>query len=495
MELNQLNNEHDFSIPQRQSFAAIFLLMLKSAVTIGKSLWPILLVTLLKPGKEGQANKWLFIMIGFASLSILLALVRFLFYRFHINGDNLVINTGWLKKKTLSIPLQSIQAVHLEQNLWQQVFGVSKVSFDSVGSEKIEAQIDAIKTSKAELLKQMLLTQDKLTLLEKQEDDQSKIYRLSGSDLLKLSLSANHIEAFLILFAVSINLLDDLREAFDFDGWGLIGTFADGMQDHMILAITALILFVALLSVAFSIVRSVIKYYGFNLQTNNEKWNISFGLINRKQKIIPHRKIQLYSWHTNWLRRKLNFWMVDIKTIGQEETKEKHRLKIPLTSMQAAIDLAFAYQSSPVLIPGAGRMIEPAYWYRKTLFPALPVTLLLTGIGFIWLQWYALWIMLLLVYAAVRNYCWYKKFRWHANEEGIQLYSGLWGRRYQLLVWKKIQQVNFTQSPYQRSQQLASIHFTTAGGSVTLPYITLTNAHSLMNTVLYLVESKNEKWM
>ena len=156
METPQPDNV-DFSVPQRQSFAAIFILMLRSAVAIGKSMWPFLLVTIFKTQKEGAANKWLIIILGFVVLTIVIALFRFLFYYYYIQENHLVIKTGWLKKKTLSIPLQNIQAVHLEQNIWQQFLKVTKVSFDSAGSEKVEAQMDAIDTKKAEQLKQILV--------------------------------------------------------------------------------------------------------------------------------------------------------------------------------------------------------------------------------------------------------------------------------------------------------------------------------------------------
>ncbi len=489
------NNSTDFSIPQRQSAAAIIILMAKSAVLIAKNVWPILLVTLLRVNRAGAVNKWLFIIIGFAVVSILFAIIRFIFYRFYIADNSLVIKTGWLKKKTLSIPIQSIQAVHLEQNLWQQVFRVYKVSFDSAGSEKEEATIDAISLEKAEQLKQILLSKKEAQQLEEVKEDRYPVYKLSGADLLKLSLSANHLEAFFILLALSINALDDLRKAFDFDGWVWMERVFGDMQEHVVLGTTIIIIFVALVSIGFSVISTFIKYFDFTLEDSGQNWKLSFGLFNRQQKIIPHNKIQLYGWHSNWIRRKINIWMLDIKTVGHEEVKRKQRLKIPLTSKQAAISLSNAYQCAAIFEPANGEMIEPDYWYRKTLLTSLPLTIILIGAGVYWLQWQAMWIGLIIFYFALRNYQWYKNYRWQANEEGLQLYSGLWGRRYQLLVWKKIQQVNFTQTPYQRSHQLASLHFTTAGGSVTLPYVSLSTAKALVNVVLYWVESKNEKWM
>ena len=494
METPQPDNV-DFSVPQRQSFAAIFILMLRSAVAIGKSMWPFLLVTIFKTQKEGAANKWLIIILGFVVLTIVIALLRFLFYYYYIQENHLVIKTGWLKKKTLSIPLQNIQAVHLEQNIWQQFLKVTKVSFDSAGSEKVEAQMDAIDTKKAEQLKQILLNYTAIQNPHAIDNNEETIYKLSVSDTIKLSLSANHLEAFFILLALALNLLDDVKKAFDVDGYGWMESVANSMEEHVLLAIGFAIIFVAIISIGYSIIRTMLKYYNFTLTAQHEKWRIAFGLFNRQQKLIPHNKIQLYSWHTNWLRRKINFWMLDVKTIGNDKAEVKQRQKIPLTSLSAAVTLAAAYQQSPVFNPAEGLKIEADYWKRRTLLSALPLTIILVAIGYFIIEWQSLWISLIFIYFGYRNYQWYKNYRWFANEEGIQLYSGLWGRRYMLLSWKKIQQVKLHQSPYQRKHQLATIKFITAGGHVTLPYIPLTDANALVNTVLYLVESKQENWM
>ncbi|MCY7421960.1 MAG: PH domain-containing protein [Chitinophagaceae bacterium] len=486
---------HDFSVPQRQSVAAIFILVVKSAVLIAKNMWPLLVITFLRSNKWGFFNKWLFVIITFAVISILFAVIRYLFYRYYIKDNNLIIQTGWLRKKTLSIPIKSIQAVHVEQNIWQQLFRVSKVTLDGAGSEKTEIQIDAIDMLKAEQLKQVLLLHADTKFLGGTTIEADEIYKLSIADLFKLSLSANHLEAFVILFAVSLNVLDDIRKAFNFDGWGYMERYAGRLQGHVVLASTVVIIFMAVISIAFSTIRIFIKYFDFSLHNSNQKWKISFGLFNRTQKIIPHNKIQLYGWHANWLRRKLNFWLLDVKTVGQQEIKEKKHFKIPLTSMVAATSLVNAYQQTPVFNIEAAETIEPDYWRRKTLTTGLTITILLGLILVYWLQWQALWVAFVMLYFAFTNYRWFKNFRWQYNQEGLQLYSGLWGRRYQLLVWKKIQQVNVHQSPYQRRHKLATLKFTTAGGSVILPYIKLATAQRLVNSVLYWVESRNETWM
>ncbi|WP_207492071.1 PH domain-containing protein [Aridibaculum aurantiacum] len=490
-------DQPDFAVPQRQSPAAIIIMMLRAALVMLKTFWPALLVILVRTNKVSEAPKLLIMIGALGVLTVGVALIRYFFYYFHVHNDNLVIRTGWIKKKTMSIPLKSMQAVHLEQNVWQQVFGVARVSFDSAGSEKVEAKIDALQMKKAEQLKQLLLSHaaGEPTAVEQQEVVQAPVYRLEAADLLKLSLSANHLEAFLILVALSLNLLDDLKKAFEIDGWQWMERVGGEMENNMTVAVTVLLLFAAFVSVAYSSFRTVIKYFNFTLQSEHKKWKISFGLLNRQQRIIPHNKIQVYSWHTNWLRCKINFWMLDIKTIGTSALKEKQKVKIPLTNLDAAIGLANVYQQAPVLVPREGLMIEPDYWKRRTLLIALPVTLLLMLIGYLVFDWHGLWAGLLFFYFGYRNYQWYRNFRWYANDEGLQLYSGLWGRRYTLLCWRNVQQVKLLESPYQRKHGLASVQFKTAGGDVNLPFIKLEAAQQLANLVLYLVEDKNEPWM
>lgn len=73
--------------------------------------------------------------------------------------------------------------------------------------------------------------------------------------------------------------------------------------------------------------------------------------------------------------------------------------------------------------------------------------------------------------------------------------SGVFGRKFTLLNWRKVQQVHLHQNVYQRNRGLATVVFVTAGGKATLPDIRLSVATSLVDQVLYEVESREESWM
>ncbi|HUS00737.1 MAG TPA: PH domain-containing protein [Chitinophagaceae bacterium] len=494
---NFSDNYEDWETPQRQSPAAIFIMLVKTALQLFKGIWPILIVIVFRKKNDTASYTILLIILGFVIISLIVTLIRYLFFRFHIKNNNFIIETGWLQKKTLSIPLQNIHAVNLEQGLWQQVFKVTKITLDSSGSEKVEGKIHALAIRKAELLKHLLLARAENKEPETADTfpKRTALHKLSNADLFKLSLSANHLEAFFILLGLSLNALDDIKKIIKVDEEKLIRSYADTILNQTFFVAGIIFIAVAIISIITSIIRTILKYYNFTIEETGFSWKISFGLLTTHQKIIPFNKIQILSWKANWLRRKINFWVLHVQSIGHDETKRKQHLQIPVTSFNSILSLYSAYQRSPVIKDGEGLQIEPAYWKRKLLIIGLPMTLILSLALYFWVGSPGFIALFLLFYLAWYYRTWYKNFRWKVNEEGLQLYSGVWGRKYTLLTWKKVQQVQINQNLYQRSHQLASIIFITAGGSVGIPYIQYNTAKELADNVLYLVESKNENWM
>jgi putative membrane protein len=494
---NLTDNYKDWEIPQRQSAAAIFIMLLKTALTIFKAFWPVLILFVFRKKNDSTSSTILLVVLVFVIITFLVTIIRFLFFRFHIKNNNFIIETGWLQKKTVSIPLQNIHAVNLEQSLWQQLFNVTKLTLDSSGSENIEAKIHALPIKKAEVLKHLLLSRSGNIVPETTDSFSNKPvkHKLGNADLFKLSLSANHLEAFFILLGLSLNALDDIKKIIKVDEEKLIKSYADTILNQTFFVAGIVFIAVAIISVITSIIRTILKYYNFTIEETGLSWKISYGLLTTHQKIIPFNKIQILSWRANWIRRKINFWVLHVQSIGHDETKRKQHVQIPVTSFKSILSLYPAYQLSPVIKSAEGLQIEPAYWKRKLLILGVPMIIILTAILYFWIGSSAFITLCLLFYLAWHYKTWHRNFRWKANEEGLQLYSGVWGRKYTLLTWKKVQQVQIDQNLYQRSHNLASIFFITAGGSVNIPYIQYNTARELADNILYLVESKNENWM
>ncbi len=494
--MNTTHPENSWNTPRRQSPAAIIIMLLQSAVGILKAFWPVVIVYFLRKDNDENGFSFIWLVLSFSGVAMIAAVVKYFFYTFYLRNDNLVIQSGWIKKKTLTVPLKNIQGVNLRQNIWQKILKVATVTLDSAGSEKVEVEIDALQIKKAEELKQQLLSgQNSEQAFNQETITEPVLFQLTMPDLLKLSLSANHLEAFFILFGLSLNLVDDVQKIFNIDGWKMMGDYANKLAGEKILSVTMLIIFVAGVSVLVSMLRTILKYYDFKLEESKIGWKAYFGLITSQQVLIPVKKIQIFSWKANLLRRKLNFWIVQIQAIGHDEVTRKQQVHIPVTNLDIAIKLSRFYQTTRVLNKDEGLKISDSYWKRKTLFRALPSTLILSAIIYFFLPGFA-WIGLLLFPAvAVHHYIWYRNFRWTSNNEGVQMFSGVWGRKYSLLTWKKIQQVEIKQSLHQQRAGLSSLIFKTAGGNLVLHYIPYETGLLLCNKILYIVESQDPDWM
>ncbi len=495
--MNTTHPDNSWNTPRRQSPAAIIIMLLQSAVGILKAFWPLVIVYFLRKDNDENGFSFIWLVLSFSGVAILGAVVKYFFYTFYIRNDSLVIQSGWIKKKILTVPLKNIQGVNLKQNVWQKILKVATVTLDSAGSEKVEVEIDALQINKAEELKQQLLSGQQTEQAVSQETitESNMLFQLTMPDLLKLSLSANHLEAFFILFGLSLNLVDDVQKIFNVDGWKMMGDYANEFAGEKILVVTMLIILVAGVSVLVSMLRTIFKYYDFKLEESKFGWKAYFGLITSQQVLIPVKKIQIFSWKANLIRRKINFWIVQIQAIGHDEVTRKQQVHIPVTHIDIAKKLSRFYQTTQVLKRDEGLKISDSYWKRKTLFRALPSTLILSLIIYLFLPGFA-WIGLLLFPAVtVHHYTWYSNFRWTANDEGVQMLSGVWGRKYSLLTWKKIQQVEIKQSLHQQRAGLSSLIFKTAGGNLVLHYIPYEIGLLLCNKILYIVESRDPDWM
>jgi len=354
-----------------------------------------------------------------------------------------------------------------------------------------------LSTKNAEQLKSLLLSQVNYQIKQENSEKKEKVIqiRLSTADLFKFSLSSNHLEAFFILIGLSLNLIDDIKDAFNIDSWGLMESYAMKMAGQTAMAMTILFVSVALFSIIVSVIKTWFKFYKYNIEQLPNGWKVSFGLITHQEKVISSNKIQILSWKANWLRRKINFWILNVKSIGHDKPKQKEQIQIPLTSFESVLSLIPIYQDSPLLNLTKGLKIKPDYWKRKILIIGLPISIPLITIFYLLIGLPSLSFLILLPYFGWYFYTWYTVFRWQYNAEGLQMYSGVWGREYTLLAWRKVQQIQVDQTAYQRKHQLASLTFKTAGGKVKLPYIQLSMAKHLADLSLYYVESREDNWM
>lgn len=293
---------------------------------------------------------------------------------------------------------------------------------------------------------------------------------------------------------LSINVWNDIEKAFKLDGWKWMEQHSSTVENSVF--ISSLIIFlVIVLSVLYSGARTIFKFYGFTILEEVNGWKISFGLTTHQQKFVPFTTIQELSWQSNFLRRKLDVWILNVLSAGFEEMKKKQQIHVPIIGFYSIFSLVNKYQVSTVFNPAEGYTISNAYWQRTMIYVGIFFGVIPVAIALYFTGWIASLWLVVVAYIVVHKYIAKRNFRWQLNSEGLQMYSGVWGRKFTLLKWNKVQQLQVSQNLFQKSKKVASLVLVTAAGKVNLPYIEHQKAIEIADQVLYLIEKNNDPWM
>lgn len=487
--------EIDWSIPQRQSPAALIILLLKVMLDVLKLFWPLLLVLVLKK-KGGSMDIYGYAALAISFLSIVISGLDYYYFRFFIVMNELVIKKGFFIKKTIKLPLDKIQAVHMEQTWLHNLLHVSRISIDSAGSEKTEAKIEALDSIRASAIREFILGHyvARQTSQPDQPSAQGKIITLGGKDLLKLCVSANHLRAFFLLLVFFYTILENIGVS-DKEYNRLWNWLMDYVYDDSIRLFLFLSLAVIIISIGFSFVKIILTYFNFSISKASKGFHISSGLINKKEKFIPFRKIQFISWEANWVRKKLGLYMLQFQTIGDEYFEKKMQVKVPVTRAAFIPLLTEYYQPLLPVKEISPIKIHRAYIQRNVMLAGLIPVFVLLPVLYFYFDANSFFTLLWIPFVWFNSWLFQRRFRLWADTASLQIKKGVFGVEELVLRWNNIQSVRLSQSIYQRKHRLATLHFRTAGGIIKVPFIELQTAEKLMNFALYKIEISREPWM
>jgi len=487
----------DWSVPQRQDGSALLILMLKSVIELIKRFWPII-IAILFTGKSNKQNRLVLFAAAFLIFALVRSFLEFYFFRFQIVNNELVIRKGIFNKKTIVLPLERIIAVHIEQTWLHRIVNAAQVSFDSAGTEKTEVTINAIHVKKAEALKQIISELRPFTVAKELQivpQLTQPIITLSGNDLLRLCISANHIEGLFLLLAFGISVVDNISEATGTEASGILAWLYDKTDITTISGILFLLALFLLVSITISSARILFRYSNFRVVRSERGFSIQHGLINTKEKLVPFRKIQYISWKATWLREKLGIFLLHFHAAGTDEMKERLEVKVPATQKKFITEILNDYHGLLPVSELTPLRIENAYITRRILIRGVLPSLLLFGVLWFFISWNACWFFLLIPYAALAGWLFRRKFRLWIIPEALQIKKGVFGTEKAILSWNKIQAIHFSQSFYQRRKKLATLKLFTAGGTIHIPFIKQVEAIKIYNYALFKVESENKPWM
>lgn len=443
-------------------------------------------------------------------LVIVSSIVRYLFFRYCITDDSILIREGVFKKTQLDIKFDRVQAINTEQNIVYRALNLVTAKIDTAGSSGQEGNLPAIKPELAESLREKTRRRKKATFTEDDEaqktgdDYVEKLLQLSAIDMVRIGVSDNRALIFLALLGplaeqFERRIPDMFEESNVFQALAII----TGINSGPGLIFTIIVGALLLLAIA-SIIGAFLRYHRYRLTFDSHVFQSTGGLLTKHVHSIDRAKIQTVVMRQNIVLRMLGRHRLDAKqaTSGKKNQANANRKNfvVPICLPEKSSELVqqFLDEHSPNLETNpnsrAFASISPHYIRSRTvLFGVLPASAV--TMFFVAIAGFAGLVMLLWVpISALCAWQYFRRYGVQVARDGVSVRRGFLGYRISTFLHRKVQRISVTQTYLQRRKSLATIRFFLASGSVRVPYVNYDQARILRDYVLYRVQSSQQAW-
>ncbi len=494
-------NNIDLTKPSRQSIKGLIFIFFQSIRQAVRMFWALVVVLVIQ--KNLMDNK---LIIGISLLAILALLIvhSVLFYLnffFYVEKGEFILKKGYLRKKILTIPIDRIQSVNTKQNLIQQMLDVVALEIDTAGTAGKELKIHALEKPFANALHDLLSNEKTVNISSEEQkgntiiDTKEKlILKLTPIDLLKIGISQNHFRTGLIILAFGFQIFNQIQDVFEEKAEEYSNEFVRFMSNSNWALITFLLVFFLVISIGFSLFRTLLKYYDFKLLKKEETYLVESGLINKRNVIVPHNKIQELNWETGPIKRQFGIYNLVFKQAVSGQNAKAKLVDAPGCLTQHLELLKTDLFGEDKLLE-TKRFYSNNYYFRRLwiLYGWLPMILATPFFYSEWLFYGGAFFWLL----ASAGYCYLilKKHYFKINNDQIRISSGAISHKWKQMELYKIQSVEFRQTIFQKRRSLASLSLMNASGSMTIPYIDEKMAKQIYDYLLYRTEISEKRWM
>ncbi len=439
-----------------------------------------------------------------ATISVVHSLLRYLFFRFRIDHDSILIRDGIFNKTQLDIRFDRIQGINEEQGPVSRALGLVDLTFETAGSSTSEGNLPAVQRDFADELREQLDRTPRAESEERVELDDAAdggniIMQLDSADMVRIGLSDRRV---LILLAFLGPVLEQTGDRID----DYIEQYAESLVASMggdvtsgVVVLASLIVGSILLLTLISIGAAFWSYHNFTLSLDSTTLRSKAGLVTTQNISMDVKKVQRIVMTQGIVLRWFSRWRQNAQQ-ATSKAEDKASFRIPLITAEKAESLTHRLfdteGQSFRLDVNDERLSRVAKRYLVTntlIIGGVPAGLLAIPIS-IGVGPYALLtsVLFLPVYLIMRRV--WKRLAWYATDDMIVKRSGFLGWRMDAFLIRKVQRVTLRQSIFQKRRGLATLQLFLANGNVDLPYIDIETANKLRDYVLYRVESSQKAW-
>lgn len=493
----------DFSKPIRQSSKGIIIIFALNAYNFVRRFFVLFIafgISLTKKKTFAHVTPTVIflVIVGILIVLLVLAILKYLNFKFYLSKDDFHLSTGIINKDNTIISKSKIQNVYIKQNFLQQIINVVSLNIETAGDNKSEISIKALDKPTALKLKKELFTKSNSTeTLTDAVESRNVFFRVSLKRLFLEGISQNHLRSFLIITSFVFGLYYEFKDYFrDLK-------LKQGLEElihldkesllNIIIINTVFILVAILISLLFSVLKTVVTNFNLEVVENQKTIEINKGLFNKVSLSLTPSRIQNIVIKTNRIKRYFDLHTLSVKQAMVNVKQRKNFVIIALEKEQ----LKHLVDKLLVNYTSAIERSNPKGYYKRIL--ALNMFALASIInvpGFIIfgnMMWYIN--IALVLFSVLYVTVTYRKAFYKIDDQFLTIGSGFIDTTTDILEIHKIQAVKLKQTIFQKRIQISSVIISTASKSVKIPYVSETEAKSIYDYLLFKVESQNRDWM
>lgn len=493
----------DFSQPIRQSSKGIIIIFAFNAFKFFKKFFVLLIafgLSLMKGKTIGSLTPTM-IWLGFIGILIvifIIAILKYLNFKFHLSEDDFHLSTGIINKDTTIIPKSKIQNVYIKQNFLQQLIDVVSVKIETAGDKKAEIEISALDKPTALLLKKKLFTKANVDEHSVEvTDGRDVFFKVTPKRLLLEGLSQNHFKSFTLILAFGFGLYTEFQQYLEelevIEYAKDYVKVEEGTLINLLITNILIVLVFVVVSFLFSIIKTFIINFNLEVVEHQKTIEINKGLFNKVSLSLTPSRIQNIVITTNRVKQYLGLHSLAVRQAMTDQKQQKNFNIVALEKDQ----VNYLIDKLLVDYDREGELSKPRpYFMRISTYHMLLFLAVTNGLAFFIFGTELWWINVLIVPLAVLYvYYAYKKAYYKISNNYITIGSGVIDTTTNILEIHKIQGIKLKQSFFQKRRHIASVVISTASKKVTIPYVSKAEALSIYNFLLFKVESQDRDWM
>ncbi len=444
---------------------------------------------LLYPVFEGGGNQaWVNILMAvvYGIFALPWAILYYYRFRFRITPDHVTIEKGILQRQDRSIPIERVQNIEIQQNVFQRLLGITSVRIETAGSDATEGRLEYVSVDRAHRLRSVIRSYQRQKDVAVAEEGLAEAHPperpngqgktgepspISGDTLYTLSFPRVILRG---CFRFSFFYIFVMFSAFEYlnvdpEEWltqERMEPFVElvNHSPYWIGAVTFLAaVFLGWLTGALITIN---RYYDFSLDLENNKLHKQRGLFTRAQGTIPLKKVQAFVLRSNILMRSFGWYSLEVQAMGLDSEVEGRQVAAPLIRLDAAEELLSHLR--PTILPNAFQSVSPITIRRHFIRYTVGLLVLVLPAAVYWRPtvWWALMLIPFLLGFAWLQYR-YHGFSYQESTETFVVRRGVIRQRIWIVPIESVQVLYETRSPFQRRLELGSLHVDTAGGPST----------------------------